>query len=191
MILCHLFWGFGFTTTTTNCHEFVPKIDFVQKVNKKKISSQKCWKSFQILQRFCALSVESKSNIETNIKVKHERCQNVQSFWTKRTRTQSHSCWIIRSMLLLRPRQRKERNRNPLNEKAMNRKSQFVALLVLGWSIADCGCLVISHKSYGHLSPYFLLPPVTWFLLQYVLIEGVSLYLISYCNILWHVLSKH
>ena len=64
---------------------------------------------------------------------------------------------------------RKERNRNPLNEKAMNRKSQFVALLVLGWSIADCACLVISHKSYGHLPPYFLLPPSIWFLLQYTL----------------------
>ena len=64
----------------------------------------------------------------------------------------------------------KERNRNPLNEKAMNGKSQFVALLVLGWSIADCACLVISHKSYGHLSPYFLLPPSIWFLLQYVLL---------------------
>ena len=55
----------------------------------------------------------------------------------------------------------KGKEKNPLNEKARNRKSQFVALLVLGWSIADCGCLVISHKSYGHLSPYFLLPPVT------------------------------
>ena len=97
------------------------------------------------MERFCALSVESKSNIETNIKVKHERCQNIQSFWTKRTRTQFHTCWIITSMLLLRP------ERKGIETLWMKRLWIEKVNLWHFWSLA--GALLIALASWYPINP--------------------------------------
>ena len=94
MILCHLFWGFGFTTTTTNCHEFVPKIDFVQKVNKKRFPAKNVENPFKYCKGFAPCQLRASQTLRQTLK---SNMRDAKMFKVSEQREQEHNHILVGS----------------------------------------------------------------------------------------------